>query len=200
LVALPLTELGHEVIGVDLAPAMLVKAKARIGARVTVADAMRLPVHASSFDAAVAVWVLHVVGDRAATLAEIHRVLRPGAKLAVVPADAEIGGDDITDAHDDINLRLGLSPETPPVVTELAAGAGFTLDWLGHMDVLEFDDSPLQQAARIEARQWSALWNVDDDTWADVVQPLIDRLRALPEPDRPRHRTLAHHLLVFTRL
>ncbi len=129
----------------------------------------------------------------------MHRVLRAGGTLAVVPADADIGGDDITDAHDDLNVRLGRTRDLPEVVIELATAAGFALDWRGYTDRFEFDESPLQQVTRIEAREWSSLWNVNDDVWARDVQPVIDRLRALPEPDRPRRRHLAHHLLVFTK-
>ena len=39
LVALPLTELGHTVLGIDLSPKMIEHARDRIGARLAVADA-----------------------------------------------------------------------------------------------------------------------------------------------------------------
>ena len=46
LVALPLTELGHAVLGVDLSPKMIASARERIGARVAIADATAAPVAA----------------------------------------------------------------------------------------------------------------------------------------------------------
>src|SRR5262249_14499577 len=73
-----------EVTGIDLSPDMLAKAKARIRRhglkRVTLAvmDASRLAFGAGSFDAAAAMYVMTVVPDPAAVLAEMRRVLRPG--------------------------------------------------------------------------------------------------------------------------
>jgi len=61
----------------------------------------------------------------------------------------------------------------------------------------EHDASPEEVAAQLERREMSSLWDLDNDTWARVVQPVIDGLRALPNPTRPRHEAAAHPLLIF---
>ena len=58
--------------------------------------------------------------------------------------------------------------------------------------------SPAQFADLLERRTWSILWNVDDTTWARLVQPAIDGARALPDPDRPR-RSEYHDVSAFER-
>ena len=50
----------------------------------------------------------------------------------------------------------------------------------------------------IEKRIYSSLFDVDDATWARVVEPVLEQLRALPDPDRPRERRNRHPLLVWT--
>jgi phosphatidylethanolamine/phosphatidyl-N-methylethanolamine N-methyltransferase len=73
-----------DVTGIDLSPDMLAKAQARIHRhslkRMTLAvmDASRLAFANGSFDAAAAMYVMTVVPDPAAVLAEMRRVLRPG--------------------------------------------------------------------------------------------------------------------------
>jgi SAM-dependent methyltransferase len=84
LVALALQRAGRQVVGVDLAPAMLRRARQRIGNRVVVGDAAQLPFLDGSFADAYAVWVLHVVADQPALFREAVRVLRPGGRLLVV--------------------------------------------------------------------------------------------------------------------
>jgi SAM-dependent methyltransferase len=198
-VALPLTEHGHTVLGADLAPAMLAKAHERLGARVAVADAHRLPFPDAAFDAVVAVWVLHVVADRDAVVAECRRVLRPGGRLAVVPADAEEATTDTATIMGELRAALGRDRDLPHVVGGLAAAHGFTPVYSGLTEPFAFDESPNQTAREVESRTWSSLWDLDDGAWAARVQPFLDRLAALPEPDRPRRRRQAHRLLVFER-
>src|SRR5687768_8365818 len=70
LVAAGLTARGVPVTGVDLSPAMLARARARLGATVAVGDAMALPVASGSVANVYFVWVLHLVGDVPATIAE----------------------------------------------------------------------------------------------------------------------------------
>ncbi|MDP8992709.1 MAG: class I SAM-dependent methyltransferase [Actinomycetota bacterium] len=80
----PLTVSG--MIAVEPDPAMVRRARQRLdGARVPVrlvrSLGERLPFGHASFDAAVVALVLCTVDDPDATLAELHRVVRPGGKL-----------------------------------------------------------------------------------------------------------------------
>ena len=81
---------GGEVVGIDLAEAMVDRATKRAGAerledhvRFQVADAAALPLPDSSFDVVVSTLSLHHWSDPAAVFAEIARVLRPGGSALV---------------------------------------------------------------------------------------------------------------------
>ena len=63
--------------------------------------------------------------------------------------------------------------------------------------LLEFEMSPNEQVQLIEDRQYAPLWELDDARWRDVVQPVIDGLRALPEPAVQRARVLRQPYRVF---
>jgi SAM-dependent methyltransferase len=75
-------------VGVDLIAAGLAKAHARVPeARLVQADACRLPLADASLDAALSLNLLEHVPDDRQALAELRRVLRPGAgAVLVVPA------------------------------------------------------------------------------------------------------------------
>jgi len=60
-----------------------------------------------------------------------------------------------------------------------------------------YEMSPAQVADQLERRTWSILWEIDDATWAEVVQPVIDGARSLPDPDRPRRRVEYHDVLAL---
>jgi ubiquinone/menaquinone biosynthesis C-methylase UbiE len=90
VVALGLRDLGFTVIGVDLSPAMAQRARRRLGPVVAVADAAHLPVDAAAVEQAVSVWLLHLVADRAAVLAEVARALRPGGQYLVSSARVRV--------------------------------------------------------------------------------------------------------------
>lgn len=189
-IALPLTELGHTVVGVDISPAMLARAYDRLGPSVTIADGGRLPIATASFDAIVAVWVLHLVADRDTVLAECGRVLRPGGRLAVVDAAADEEPNDVGDILMELRAANGRPYGVPDDI-------GLAPVHRGPTDFFEFDESPNETIRVIESRTWSWLWDLDDEEWAARVQPHIDRLASLPEPDRPRHRRHSHPLLVL---
>ncbi|MFO0761315.1 MAG: methyltransferase domain-containing protein [Byssovorax sp.] len=85
---LPLLPAGVSALGVDLSPAMLAQARARLplaGREVALVegDAQALPVEDASFDAAVLNLILSVVPDGAACLRESLRALRPGGRAVV---------------------------------------------------------------------------------------------------------------------
>jgi ubiquinone/menaquinone biosynthesis C-methylase UbiE len=71
--------------GVDPSPEMLNEARRRLPSSVGLkrGSAERLPFKPGYFDAAVLWTVVHVV-DRARAFAELHRVLAPGGRLAIV--------------------------------------------------------------------------------------------------------------------
>jgi demethylmenaquinone methyltransferase/2-methoxy-6-polyprenyl-1,4-benzoquinol methylase len=84
LVAERLLERGFDVIGLDQSPEMLAIARERFGGRVELVEgsAEELPFEDGSFDHLTFTYLLRYVGDPAATLAELARVVRPGGVVA----------------------------------------------------------------------------------------------------------------------
>jgi SAM-dependent methyltransferase len=83
LLALPLHEAGIALAGIDLTEAMLAKLVEKAGGRppfhLVLGDAARMPFADGSFGAAYLRWVLHLIPEWRVVVAEIARVLRPGA-------------------------------------------------------------------------------------------------------------------------
>jgi phosphatidylethanolamine/phosphatidyl-N-methylethanolamine N-methyltransferase len=88
--SLPRYKPSLEVTGIDLSPDMLEKATERVESlkltrkKLLVMDAGRLSFADESFDAAAVMYVMTVVPDPAAVMAEMWRVLRPGGMAIVV--------------------------------------------------------------------------------------------------------------------
>ncbi|MEV6118439.1 methyltransferase domain-containing protein [Streptomyces sp. NPDC052109] len=81
VVARRLRRPGRTVLGVDRSDGMLELAARRVPRGVIRGDATRLPLKPGSVDAMVIVWLLRLLPDPTAVLAEAARVLRPGAVL-----------------------------------------------------------------------------------------------------------------------
>jgi ubiquinone/menaquinone biosynthesis C-methylase UbiE len=196
VVAMALTRLGRSVVGVDISAEMLGRAHDRIGSRVARADGHTLPVPPSAVDAAYLVWVLHLVADPAAVVAECARLLRPGGRLVVVAGRVRAEYADMQAHHDALDTLRNNRPDTAEATAQWAMAAG-----LHAVAQRELDESheatPTQFADVLEQRAFSFIWDLDDQTWADVVQPAIDGLRALPDPARPRPVVQRRDLLVF---
>ena len=192
LIALGLTELGHRVFGADVSEPMVRKARTRIGSRVVVADARALPLTDESFDQAYSVWVLHVVGDIPAVLREVARVLRPGGRYLVVPAaSSEEPADPIGRAV--LRLWRAADPERRRAddadrLGELASASGLRVAEVRPWPEHDYMESPAQAIAKIESRSYSVLWDLSDDRRRLIVEPILDELRALPDPDVPIKR------------
>ena len=86
---------GGLALGVDISEPMLLRAvRAEAGPHVGFlrADAQRLPFRDETFDAAVSIAMLQLIPNPSAALAEMARVLRPGARMAVMVPTAGRAG------------------------------------------------------------------------------------------------------------
>jgi SAM-dependent methyltransferase len=187
--------------GVDLSAAMLARAVARIGTgRLVRGNALALPFQSSTVDNVVFVAALHVIGDVAGAIGEAARVLRPGGRIVAHHAPWVREPSDIRDAVTALSdFFEAQRPDVPATIDAAAAAAGLRLvDRTVSYRVRE-DETPNGEADSIEGRLWSALWDLDETTWRDVVQPVVARLRALPDPDRPRSEVSHCQLSIFTK-
>jgi SAM-dependent methyltransferase len=87
LVAAQMVAPGGRVVGLDMTPEMLTKARAaaaEMGAEnadFVEGEAERLPFADASFDVVISNGVIDLVPDKDAVFAELHRVLRPGGRI-----------------------------------------------------------------------------------------------------------------------
>jgi ubiquinone/menaquinone biosynthesis C-methylase UbiE len=203
VVALGLSELGYQVVGVDLSLPMLRVALRRIGPRVVQADARRLPFADSSVDQAYSVWVLHVVGDVAAVLREVGRVLRPGGRYVVVPAVGDNPSDPIGAAIRAMQLGLdpqGLRKDNEERLRALGPEAGVHVVARHSWSLQDYSETPTEALRKIETRSHSMLWDATDEQWERFVVPTIAALQALPDPDQPVMRTSTNELVVMEKV
>jgi SAM-dependent methyltransferase len=188
---------GVDVVGVDLSVEMMRAAVDRVGSRVAVADVDCLPFAGDSVDTAYFVWVLQLVPDPIATLTEAARVVRPGGRVITILSNGEYApGDEMSEIFDGLAV---LRPERLPRAQLVAADVpGLALESESFTSWDEFPSSVTDQINGIENRIYSSMFDLDDATWQRVVEPVLEQLRALPDPDRPRLRRNRHPLLVWS--
>jgi len=196
-VAQPVVECGHQLWGIDLSRAMLTRAATRVG-RLVEGDAARLPFAGDAFDAVIAVWALHVVGDQERLTHEIDRVLRPKGRLIVVAPRPEVESNDLADLTYGWGRLLDKADRTEQVTRLLTADGWSAVAQLATAWE-QTQETPADRADSIERRDWSSLWDLDDETWSRAIQPVIEALRGLPQPDRPRTLRVRYAVAAFTR-
>jgi len=109
--------------------------------------------------------------------------------------------------HSDDALARALDPlrdmaprqDSPETVVASAASAGFALVEQRPSAPRISEYSPAQLADSIDGRMWSYLWTIDDETWAAQVTPVIEAVRAMPDPDRVRPHESRMTLTVLER-
>lgn len=197
-VAVALRRAGLDVLGVDLSPGMLVKAAERLGSRIAVADVHRLPIATGSMAGAYATWVLHVVADPGAVLAEVARVLRPGGTFVAILSTPTELVTDVDRLVRGMQARLrGERADTPERIISLAAAVGFELVVRTEIANEVHPTVPSAVVERIHERAYSVLWDLDAATWQAEVEPTVAALRALPDPDRARIHQDRYPMLAF---
>lgn len=146
----------------------------------TQSDAAALPYQAGSFDAVLAVHVMHLLPDTAAALEEVRRVLRAGSRFVSV-RDNLPAGDDLG-AKLEVQMALFLREESYMGDTSKQAKGNVTLAALAAAGAREVQSSvafswtlttsPRAAFAMIAGRQTRGLWAVPED----IFQPALLRL------------------------
>lgn len=143
--------LGHDATGIDIADAMIARARdycASLGVHpdLRVADADNLPFEDASFDAITERNVLWTMPEPGRTLAEFRRVLRPGGHLLVFeskwlesksdPVETAAGGAPNLDVHyREFRAEMPLmGGATPAEIVALLARNGFGESVVDHLD------------------------------------------------------------------
>lgn len=190
-IALPLLAKGMNVTGVDIAPRMLDQLRAKYAAwqaesgeratgrlTVQIADMTALPFVDASYDAVIAVHVLHLVPEWRKALDESLRVLRPGAALMLGQdiATPDAMNHDIQDRWAQIARELGADPQRvgartfAEILAELRArGLTVTESILASWDHVAV---PREVLDYVESRTWSQTWNIPDDIFAESMRQL----------------------------
>jgi len=124
---------GGHVVGIDISQAMLALARRRCTGLsqviLTEGNAERLAYDNGCFDAVACTQVLLYLDDPAAAIVEMHRVMRPGARIAIVETDWRSM---VLNSFDDQLTRRIVSawddtvssPNLPPRLIEMMRGAG----------------------------------------------------------------------------
>lgn len=178
---------GYSYYGMDLSMPMMLKLreKQQPGENIPLlqGDATMLPYKSGSFAGVVVVHVFHLVSDRAAMIAEIKRVLQPGASLVAV-GDSVPQGDNIQSElarkFDDFLREGGGEPRRQPdgpsewdaTLADLQAASPNVEDYTA----FEWPQSrtPATLLDGFRRRIWSGQWDIADDTY----QPALDKFSA----------------------
>jgi demethylmenaquinone methyltransferase/2-methoxy-6-polyprenyl-1,4-benzoquinol methylase len=99
---------GCRTVGVDQSAEMLATARRRVGERVELREARAeaLPFEDASFDGLTFTYLLRYVDDPAATMRELARVVRPGARVAML--EFSVPGNPLARIPWEIYVRAGL--------------------------------------------------------------------------------------------
>jgi SAM-dependent methyltransferase len=179
LLALRLHEVGIPVSGVDLSAPMLAKLVHKAGGAppfpLVRGDATTMPFADRAFGAVYLRWVLHLIRDWRAALAEMARVVRPGGVLVVsLGAFDEVG----TAVRARFSEITGLSTEPVGLMWADHDALDAALEGLGlRLRVLpaisEEEEEPLGSFLdAIEEGRWSWTWHVPEEARVHAVREL----------------------------
>ncbi|MEV0091022.1 class I SAM-dependent methyltransferase [Streptomyces sp. NPDC050738] len=173
---------GLRVLGADASYGMARKAADRVPGAVVIGDVRRLPFPDASLDAVSAVWLLHLVPEAEAVVAEAARVLRPGG-VFVTTVDKDAGHD----VGCDIDAVLAPYQTTAAFdrgdrIEAYGAAAGLFPAEQTYFPGCGQGRSPRRTAEAMLAGQYTSRLSAR----GAEAEALAERLIALPDPDAPR--------------
>ena len=179
LLALRLHEAGIPVSGLDLSAPMLAKLIEKAGGAppfpLVLGDATTMPFVDGAFGAAYLRWVLHLIPDWRAALAEMARVVRPGGVLLVsLGAFDEVG----TAIRARFSEITGLSTDPVGLMWGEHDALDAELEGLGARirllpAIRDEEQEPLGTFLdALEEGRWSWTWHVPEDARKDAVRVL----------------------------
>lgn len=158
--SLLLAERGHRVVGVDLAPRMVARARAKLAgtdAIVLVGDAARPPVGERRFDVVLARHLLWTIPDPEAALTRWAALLRPGGRLVLVEGRWSTPGESGEGSRSEAGSEAGMPWDGGVRAGDLVAAVRLTVADLADV--------------RVEVLADPALWGkeIDDERYAVVA-------------------------------
>jgi SAM-dependent methyltransferase len=199
LVSAELASRGRPVVGVDLSAPMLTYAQERLPGRMMCGDALALPVAGGALAGVVFAGVLHLVDDLHLALAEAARVMARGGRLVIVHGRSVHEPDDIEQALRPLARLRSRRGDSEFRISAAARAARLRPVADTMTGRVSYSESPDDVAERIERRDFSYLWPVDDRVWQEQVVPAIDLLHDLPRPGSARSRAARFALTIYTK-
>ncbi|HSL46086.1 MAG TPA: class I SAM-dependent methyltransferase [Anaerolineales bacterium] len=194
-ISIPLLQRGMDLIGCDLSSSMLGRLQNKFSsARLTRADASRLPFPAASFDIVMTVHVLHLVPAWREALREFKRLLKPGGAYLNVKTWTSAG----VSIREQMRLHWqgwlaarGVDARHPGVQnqTELQQELQSLAKDVKEIEVLRY---PLvftlrEELERLASRIYSDTWDVPDDLFNTSQNELRDWVKqGYVDLDQPR--------------
>lgn len=180
-VAVPLSNCGYTMTGIDVSEKMLAVLEAKSSAvKTQLGDATDLPFDNASFDAVLAVDVFHLVSDWRSAVDEAVRVLRPGGRIVV---STFVTLNDPTIAlQQRMFQEAGVQPrrvgiEITDVMAELEERFSAKSTELTAIPYV-MDTSLMAELDGLRAGIWSRFWGLPEDLRHQVADKVEGELRA----------------------
>jgi ubiquinone/menaquinone biosynthesis C-methylase UbiE len=171
--ALPLQERGFEVVGLDVAPKMLRKAREKGLLNLFKGDLCSLPFMDSSFQFTISVHVLHLIADWRCALAEVGRVTTDEF-LSVLSLKDNSPAQEVRKVYEEACMKLGyevrhLGMRERELVDMLPPDSMRKLLIFEHtMDVAKLMDG-------YQERLFSSLWAVPEEVHEQAMEVVRER-------------------------
>lgn len=171
--AAPLQAKGYMVVGVDLAPRMLTKARQKAVDDLVRGDLRTLPFRDLTFGAAISIHVLHLISDWRTALAEIGRVTK-GSYISAAFEKRDSPAQQIRDYYDEICAKLGYDTSHPGM-RERELPELLPPDTQRPIIQHEHEVDVESLINDYESRTYSSQWTVPEDIHSEAIDAMRER-------------------------